>query len=249
MPIHAARRSFLLSAAASLIGALSLLAIAQGDFPKQKPITLVVPFPPGGSTDTLARALMPKLQQKFGQPVIVDNKPGATGTVGAAQVKRAAPDGYTFLVTSLGPLVIAPHLIKTTQYDPQKDFDPITVAVQAPNVLVVPAQSPHKSVADVLAFAKANPGRMTFAVMPSSLPSNAAVRMSDTRAALEAQYAESPAEGSTAERAPIAIMRPCLARRMVGSTARRMLNAARTLRFIILSQVPSSVASIGSPPA
>ena len=128
-----------------------------------KPITLLVPFPPGGSTDTLARALMPKLQEKLRQPVVVDNKPGATGTIGAGQVKRAAPDGYTFLVTSLGPLVIAPHLLKSVPYDAQKDFDPITVAVQAPNVLVVPASSPHQTVADVLTYAKAHPGKMTFA--------------------------------------------------------------------------------------
>jgi tripartite-type tricarboxylate transporter receptor subunit TctC len=74
-----------------------------------KTVTLVVPFPPGGSTDTVARAIAPRLQEKFGQSFIVDNKPGATGTIGAAQVKRAAPDGYTFLVTSLGPLVITPH--------------------------------------------------------------------------------------------------------------------------------------------
>jgi tripartite-type tricarboxylate transporter receptor subunit TctC len=98
-----------------------------------------VPFPPGGSTDFIARAIGPSLTKTFGQTFIVDNKAGATGTIGAAAVKRAAPDGYTFLVTSLGPLVIAPHLVKGMQYDALKDFDLITVAVQAPNVLVVPA--------------------------------------------------------------------------------------------------------------
>ena len=128
-----------------------------------KPVTLVVPFPPGGSTDAIARAIGPSLNKTFGQSFIVDNKAGATGTIGAAAVKRAAPDGYTFLVTSLGPLVIAPHLIKGIQYDALKDFDPITVAVQAPNVLVVPASSPHKSLADVIAHEKAQPGKMTFA--------------------------------------------------------------------------------------
>ena len=128
-----------------------------------KPVTLVVPFPPGGSTDSVARAIGPKLTAAYGQQFVVDNKAGATGTIGAVFVKRAAPDGYTFLVTSLGPLVIVPHLIKPMQYDALKDFDLITVAVQAPNVLLVPAASPHKTLADVIAYQKTNPGKMSFA--------------------------------------------------------------------------------------
>ena len=136
---------------------------AQAQAWPDKPVTLLVPFPPGGSTDSVARAIAPKLGEALKQTFIVDNKAGATGTIGAAQVKRSAADGSIFLVTSLGPLVIAPHLIKNVQYDALKDFDLITIAVQAPNVLVVPAASPHKSVADVIAFEKANPGKMTFA--------------------------------------------------------------------------------------
>ena len=138
--------------------ALSTNALAWPD----KTVTLVVPFPPGGATDLLARTLTPKLQATFKQTVIVDNKAGATGTIGAGFVKRAPADGYTLLVTSLGPLVIAPHLIKAP-YDAAKDFDYLTVAVQAPNVLVVPANSPFKTVADLIAAEKAKPGALTFA--------------------------------------------------------------------------------------
>lgn len=145
--------------------ALALVATSLSAFAwPDKPITLVVPFPPGGSTDLIARQLSGKMGEKLGggATVIVENKAGATGTIGATFVARAPADGHTFLVASLGPFVIAPHLIKV-QYDALKDLDPVTVVVQAPNVLVVPAASAHKSLADVIAFQKANPGKMTFA--------------------------------------------------------------------------------------
>lgn len=127
-----------------------------------KTVTLVVPFPPGGSSDLMARTLAPKLQEKWGQSVIVDNKGGATGTIGAGFVKRAAPDGHTLLVTSLGPLVIVPHLVKGLPYDAAKDFDYLTVGVQSPNVLVVPAASPYTSLAEVIAALKAKPDKLSF---------------------------------------------------------------------------------------
>jgi tripartite-type tricarboxylate transporter receptor subunit TctC len=138
-------------------------APAHADTWPDKPVTLLVPFPPGGSTDSVARAIAPKLQEKLGQTFVVDNKPGATGTIGAGQVKRAPADGYTLLVSSLGPFVIAPHLIKPMPYEALKDFDLLTVAVQAPNVLVVPAASPLKTVAEVIAAAKKEPGKITYA--------------------------------------------------------------------------------------
>ncbi|CAN7312316.1 LacI family transcriptional regulator [Acidovorax sp. Leaf76] len=145
--------------AALAMAAWSTSALAWPD----KAVTLVVPFPPGGSTDQVARAVSPRLTDKLKQPFTVDNRAGATGTIGATFVQRAPADGYTFLVTSLGPLVIVPHLLKSLPYDPTKDFDFITVAVASPNVLVVPANSPHKSVADVIAHLKANPHKMSFA--------------------------------------------------------------------------------------
>ena len=142
---------------------MSLLLASTAHAWPDKPVTLVVPFPPGGSTDLIARTLAPKLQEKFGGSFITDNKAGATGTIGAGLVARAPADGHTLLVSSLGPYVIAPHLLAKVPYDALKDFDYITIAVQAPNVLVVPASSSHKSMADVIAFQKANPDKMTFA--------------------------------------------------------------------------------------
>jgi tripartite-type tricarboxylate transporter receptor subunit TctC len=148
-----------------ILGALAatlIMTSAQAAWP-DKTVTMVVPFPPGGSTDLIGRLLASKLEAQLGQTFVVDNKAGATGTIGAAHVARAKPDGYTLLVASLGPYVIAPHLFSKVPYDALKDFDYLTVAVQAPNVLVVPESSKHKSLADVIAFEKANPGVMTFA--------------------------------------------------------------------------------------
>lgn len=145
------------------LGLLTAGAAQAQAWPTAKPVTLLVPFPPGGSTDLIARTLGPKLQERLGGTFVVENKAGAGGTVGAAQAKRSAPDGYTLFVSSLGPFVIGPHLIKNVAYDALNDFDYITVAVQAPNVLAVPAASPHKTLADVLAYKRANPGKMTMA--------------------------------------------------------------------------------------
>ena len=138
---------------------LSLSSFAWPD----KPVTLLVPFPPGGASDWIARAIAPTLQEKFGGSFIVDNKAGATGTIGAGMVAKAPADGHTLLVASLGPYVIAPHLLSKVPYDALKDFDYISVAVQAPNVLVVPASSPFKTMQQVIAHLKANPDKMTFA--------------------------------------------------------------------------------------
>lgn len=148
----------------SLLVIGAALALPGGAFAwPDKTVTLVVPFPPGGSTDLIARTLAPKLQEQLGATFIVDNKGGATGTIGAGFVARATPDGHTLLVSSLGPFVIAPHLLAKVPFNALKDFDYLTVAVQAPNVLVVPGNSAHKSLAEVIAYQKANPGKMTFA--------------------------------------------------------------------------------------
>ncbi|MES2925871.1 MAG: tripartite tricarboxylate transporter substrate binding protein [Pseudomonadota bacterium] len=129
----------------------------------EKPVTVVVPFPAGGSTDMVARAMAQHMGDKLGQNFVVDNRPGATGTLGAGAVKRSAPDGYTLLVSSLGAFVVAPHLLKSVPYDALKDFDYITVPVQAPNVLVAAPNQKARTVQEVIAQLKANPGKVSFA--------------------------------------------------------------------------------------
>lgn len=137
-------------------------SVRAADWP-DRTVTIVLPFPAGGATDFFGRTLAAQLQADTGQSFIVDNRPGATGAIGSDLVRRARPDGYTLLVTSLGPLVITPHLVKGFPFDPRKDFDLLTVGVRIGNVLAVPASSSHQTVADVIAWEKANPGRMTFA--------------------------------------------------------------------------------------
>jgi tripartite-type tricarboxylate transporter receptor subunit TctC len=142
--------------------AFALWTSAHAAYP-EKPITVIVPFPPGGSTDTVARALTPKLNEKLGQPFVVENKPGATAAIGAASVKRAQPDGYTIMVASIAVYSVNPHLQKGLQYDPSKDFDLLTVAVRAPNVLVATPKSPANTVPELIAQLKKNPGKVSFA--------------------------------------------------------------------------------------
>lgn len=147
-----------------LIATLAGLAVAfaaQAAYP-DKPVTIIVPFAPGGSTDTVARMMTVKMGDKLGQPFIVENKPGATGAIGAGQVKKSAPDGYTLLCASIGIYATNPFLQKNLPYDPLKDFDLMTVAVRSPNVLFVNPNSPIKDVAGLIEHLKKNPNKMTF---------------------------------------------------------------------------------------
>ena len=126
-----------------------------------KPVTLVVPFPPGGTTDVLARALGDKLAVSIGQPVIVENKPGAGATLGADYVAKGKADGYTLLVGAVHH-TIASSVYRKLPYDFQKDFAPVTTVALVPNVLVVNAATPAKNVAELVALAKAQPGKLTY---------------------------------------------------------------------------------------
>jgi tripartite-type tricarboxylate transporter receptor subunit TctC len=154
------RRLLLVAALAAPLAGLPLSAAAQG-FPA-KPVKLVVPFPPGGSLDNIGRLLAQKLTEAWGQQVVVENRPGAGGNVGADAVAKSPADGYTVVMGALSTHAVNPSLYTKMPYDAVKDFAPLSLVAITPNVLIVHADSPVKSVRDLIAFAKANPGKANF---------------------------------------------------------------------------------------
>jgi tripartite-type tricarboxylate transporter receptor subunit TctC len=136
---------------------------AQAQAYPNKPIRLVCPFPPGGAVDIASRAVAHELSQILGQPVTVDNRPGAGGNIGAEITAKSPPDGYTLLMTTSGIMAINPALYSKLAFDPLKDFAPVSMVVSLNNVLVVNPSVPAKSVQDVIALAKAQPGKLTYA--------------------------------------------------------------------------------------
>ena len=158
---HPTRRQFLTTSAASA-ATLSFPAFAAGDIGGGKAITLVVSYPAGGGADAMARLIAPKLADALGQPVIVDNKPGGSGTIAAGQVARAAPDGTTLLIDA-SSFAVNPALFQKLPYDNETSFVPIAVLAQFPNVLVCTPGFEAKTVADVLRLARAKPGAIAYA--------------------------------------------------------------------------------------
>jgi tripartite-type tricarboxylate transporter receptor subunit TctC len=149
-----------LFALAMLAALLSVHAQAQ-DFPN-RPLTMVVPFTPGGATDILARLLSAKLEERLGKPVVVENRPGAGTNIGSNYVAKSAPDGYTLLMATSSPMAINVTLHKALPFDPAQDFVPLALVAQSPFVLVVNPQVEAKSVQDLIALAKAKPGKLSF---------------------------------------------------------------------------------------
>jgi len=153
------RRTRMLAALAALIAA-SGAALAQGAYPS-RPVHLLVPFPPGGAVDIVARTLGDELSKRWGQPIVVENRPGAGGTIAAAAAAKAAPDGYTIILVASGHAVVS-YLYPNLPYDPVKDFTPLALVGSSPNMLLVRADSAFKSVGDVIAFARKNPGQLSY---------------------------------------------------------------------------------------
>lgn len=155
------RRQLSLGVAATALGGLrcTTAALAQPAWPARQ-LRIVVPFPPGGAIDAMARIVAPYVEKSLGKPVIIDNKPGAGGVIGTEAVLRAK-DEHTLLMTAMGH-VIYPYLNKTLPFDPLKDFQPVATVALVPNLVVVPAASPFRTLAELIAHAKAHPGELAY---------------------------------------------------------------------------------------
>ena len=146
----------------ALVALCAATQLAMAAYP-DKPITLIVPWAPGGSTDILARAISQQLTISMGQTVIVENKPGASGNIGAGMVAKAKPDGYTILIDTMSTLVINPSLMENMPFKGAEDFAPISILANVINTMVINPSVPAKTVAEFIAYAKANPGKLAYA--------------------------------------------------------------------------------------
>jgi tripartite-type tricarboxylate transporter receptor subunit TctC len=142
------------------LAVLALAPAARAQAWPTRPITMIVPFPAGGNADVLARAFAPELSEKLGQQVIIDNRTGASGNLGAAAVAKAAPDGYTFMFATTGPIATSKLLYKSLPYDPEKDFAPVVLMAKAPLIVAAHPGFPVKDLKELIAYAKANPGKV-----------------------------------------------------------------------------------------
>jgi tripartite-type tricarboxylate transporter receptor subunit TctC len=182
------RRLIALAAAALL----SASAFAQ-DWPV-RPLRFVVTFPPGGTSDIVARLVSERLAARLGQPVVVENRPGVAGILGTDLVAKAAPDGYTLVLTSIAPIAFAPATPRKLEYDPLKDFSHVAIMAATPLVLLVPGESTAKSVADVVAAAKAAPGKLNFSSSGNASPSH--VMLERFKSSTGTQITHVPYKGS-----------------------------------------------------
>jgi len=180
---------------ALVAAALSSPTVHAQDWPGSRPLTWVVPYPPAGSTDVMARAIAQRVGTALGTSVIVDNKPGATGTIGGAHVAKANADGTTALVTTIGAQAIAPHLMGKLPYDPLSDLAPVALIGTIPNVVVAAPSQHFKTVAELLTLAKSRPGEVAFASGGNGTISQMQVELLASRA--EVKLLHVPYKGDT----------------------------------------------------
>ena len=197
--------------AACAVGAAALAALpAAADNWPERPIKFVMTAPAGSSIDVLGRAIADKLAPRLGQPVVVENKPAAGGTVATAEVAHAAPDGYTMLLGYNGPLAFAP-LLQKLPYNVDKDLAPVITTTSQPNVLAVTASLPVHSIAELVAYAKANPGKLNYASVGNGSSSHLNMELFKSVAGFDAVHV--PFNGSPpAVTAPSRTKRKCCSR-------------------------------------
>ena len=242
------RRSLLRVLAGVALAASAMPALAQA-WP-DKPIRFVVAAPAGSSLDALARTIGDRLKDRVGQPVIVENKPAAGGTVATAEVAKAAPDGYTMLLGFNGPLAFGPLLSKLP-YDVAKDLAPVIITSSQPNVLAVNAQLPVKSVQELVAWAKANPGKLSYASVGNGSSSHLNMELLKSVAGFDALHVpfngSPPAVTATIQgetQAMFAVMQPLQAQIQAGKLRALAVTTAR--RFPLLPELPT-IAESGYP--
>ena len=229
--------------------ALAPLSWAQAPWP-QKPVRIVVPFPGGGSADALCRIVAEKLSEAWKQPVIVDNRPGAGGNVGADIVAHASSEGYTLLCSPPGPLAINQYLYKSLTYDATK-FAPITVLALVPNVITARKDLPADNVKELIAYAKANPGKVTYASQGNGSTSHLSAQMFATMAGVELLHVPYKGEGPalvdiTASRVDLFIGNIAAALRFERAKEVKFLGLAAKSRSPVAPNVPDA-AEIGMP--
>jgi tripartite-type tricarboxylate transporter receptor subunit TctC len=174
-------------AGAAMVFLLPLMAAAQGAWPT-KPVRIIVPYPAGGVADLLPRIVGEKVSQEWGQPVIVENKAGASGNIGMAEGARAEPDGYTLVLAPTGNLTVNPTLFPNLPFDTQRDFTPVTLLAESPNVLVVHPSVPAKTLRELIAYAKANPGKLDYASPGAGSGAHLAGELLDLEAGIKAVH-------------------------------------------------------------
>ena len=216
-----------------------------------RPLKFVVAAPAGSSIDVLARIIGDKLKDRLGQPIIVDNRPAAGGTAATDLVAKSPPDGYTMVMSFNGPLAFGPHLYAKLPYDPQKDLAPVIITSSQPNVLAVTAALPVNSVKELVAYAKANPGKLNFASVGNGSSSHLTMELLKATAGIDIVHVpfngSPPAVTATVQgetQMLFAVMQPLQAQIQAGRL--RALAVTTAKRFALLPDLPS-VAEAGFP--
>jgi tripartite-type tricarboxylate transporter receptor subunit TctC len=235
--------------AAAVLCAAAAISAAQ-EYPV-KPIRMIIPYPPGGGTDFFARTLGAKLTEALGQPVVMENRPGAAGVIGADAVAKAAPDGYTIFIGQASNLAINPHLMAKLPYDPLRDFSPVSLVGGSPSLLVVHPSLPVHTVKDLVALARAKPGAIVYASAGAGSPGHISTEYFKRVAGIDMLHV--PYKGASpaltnvlAGEASLYFTSPVAAQPLVRAGRLRQVAVTSAKRFAPLPEVPT-IAESGYP--